>query len=216
MKWIFFDLGWTLIDELEAHRHRFRLLQPFLKAISIEVGWSDFESKCQQAAAAFSPSPFSAALEMLGLSRELHQRAREIAIYDKQLERPYPGISEMLRALSGRYELGIIANQSAGTIDRLKRWGLGQHFSMVFASAEEGLAKPDPRIFERALTHAQCPASDALMVGDRIDNDVSPASRAGWRTARVLQGFSKHQIPRSDAEKPEMTFKAASELHYHL
>ena len=38
-------------------------------------------------------------------------------------------------------------------------------------SFEVGAAKPDPRIFEAALATLGVAASDALMVGDSVEND---------------------------------------------
>ena len=62
------------------------------------------------------------------------------------------------------------------------RWGFGwgiavggifgilKYFNLVVASAEEGVAKPDKRIFEIALERAGCAPEEAFMIGDRIDN----------------------------------------------
>jgi putative hydrolase of the HAD superfamily len=56
----------------------------------------------------------------------------------------------------------------------------------VVTSAEVGTAKPDRRVFERALVIAGVPASAALHVGDKVDNDVEGARAAGVR-AVLLQ-----------------------------
>ena len=45
------------------------------------------------------------------------------ARYDKELESPYEGAEQTLRALSSRYRIGVIANQPAGTEERLKSGG---------------------------------------------------------------------------------------------
>lgn len=46
------------------------------------------------------------------------------------------------------------ANQSLGAEKRLKEFGILQYIDLVIVSAEEGVAKPDKRIFEIALTAA--------------------------------------------------------------
>src|SRR5438132_10991663 len=46
------------------------------------------------------------------------------ARYDKELESPYEDAEQTLRALSSRYRIGVIANQPAGTEERLAKWGL--------------------------------------------------------------------------------------------
>ncbi|RKJ18050.1 HAD family hydrolase [bacterium D16-50] len=67
---------------------------------------------------------------------------------------------------------GIIANQSLGSEERLKKFGIWKYIDILVASAEEGIAKPDKRIFETALTRAGCKPEEAAMVGDRLDNDI--------------------------------------------
>ncbi|MFQ8961778.1 HAD-IA family hydrolase [Sellimonas intestinalis] len=39
--------------------------------------------------------------------------------------------------------------------------------------------KPNPKIFEIALQRAKCEANKAIMIGDRIDNDIMPAKKNG-------------------------------------
>lgn len=58
----------------------------------------------------------------------------------------------------------------------------------MIASAEEGISKPNPRIFEIALGRADCKAEHAVMIGDRIDNDVVPAKKMGMKTVWIRQG----------------------------
>jgi FMN phosphatase YigB (HAD superfamily) len=60
--------------------------------------------------------------------------------------------------------------------------------STCLCSFELGLEKPDPAIFSIALERAGCAASEAVMIGDRLDYDICPARMLGWRTIRVAQG----------------------------
>ena len=52
-------------------------------------------------------------------------------------------------------------NQSLGAEKRLKEFGILQYIDLVIASAEEGVAKPDKRIFEIALNRAACKPQQA-------------------------------------------------------
>ncbi len=52
-------------------------------------------------------------------------------------------------------------NQSLGAEKRLKEFGILQYIDLVIASAEEGAAKPDKRIFEIALNRAACKPQQA-------------------------------------------------------
>jgi FMN phosphatase YigB (HAD superfamily) len=121
------------------------------------------------------------------------------------MEVPYNGVMESLRLLSSHYKIGVIANQSPGSEVRLSRWGLMPLISVCVASAEVGLKKPDPAIFDLALRQAECTPSESMMIGDRLDNDIRPARMLGWKTVRVLQGPGRFQVPRDDLDKPDIT-----------
>src|SRR5205823_14564478 len=101
-----------------------------------------------------------------------------------------------LRALCTSYKLGVITNQSVGSTERLTRWGLMPLISTCLCSFELRLEKPDPAIFTLALERAGCAPSEAVMIGDRLDNDIRPARQLGWKTVRVAQGFARFQSPR--------------------
>jgi FMN phosphatase YigB (HAD superfamily) len=83
---------------------------------------------------------------------------------------------------------------------------------VCLSSTEEGLEKPDPVIFDLALSRAGCLPEEAIMVGDRLDNDIGPAKSLGWKTIRVLQGFASVQEPRSDMEKAHHVVNSLSEI----
>ena len=175
IKWIFFDLGSTLIDESECYRVRYR-----------------------EAVTGTSITPEVFEKKVLEFARQTGKAAHEAARYfsvklppwHNELERPYADTESVLRQLIAKgYRLGVIANQNPGAKDRLANWGLLQYFDFVLASAEEGISKPDPEIFYRGLTAAKCLPGDAVMVGDRLDNDIAPAKKVGMKTVWVKQGL---------------------------
>ena len=106
----------------------------------------------------------------------------------------------------------MIANQNPGTVERLQNWKLLQYFNVVVASAEAGVAKPDPAIFRMALERAGCTPAQTVMVGDRMDNDVAPAKALGMHSVRVLRGPGAFYLPRSLEEEPEYTIQNLGEL----
>ena len=118
----------------------------------------------------------------------------------------------MLETLSAKYSVGIIANQSAGAEERLKKYGLSQYISLCISSAEAGYAKPDSRIFALALNKAKCRAQNAVMIGDRLDNDIFPAKKLGMRTVHIKQGFGTYQTPRSKEYKADITVNNLTDL----
>ncbi len=76
-----------------------------------------------------------------------------------------------------------------------------KYIKLVVASAEKGVAKPDSEIFLRALSRAYCLPENAVMIGDRIDNDIEPANKLGMKTIWVKQGFAVYQKPMNEFQK---------------
>lgn len=129
-----------------------------------------------------------------------------------ELEKLYPDVDEILKKLSQKFKLGIIANQVAGTQKRIDNWGIGKYFDVVVASAEAGCEKPDLKIFNMALEQAKCNPSEAVMIGDRLDNDIIPAKKLGMKTVWVRQGFAKYQKVNNESENPTATVESVSEI----
>ncbi|MFN8161983.1 MAG: HAD-IA family hydrolase [Solirubrobacterales bacterium] len=61
----------------------------------------------------------------------------------------------------------------------LERCGLAALLDGAVCSAEAGVSKPDPAIFEAALGIAGCSPREALVVGDTPDTDIAGAAAAG-------------------------------------
>ena len=212
IEWIFLDLGWTLVDETRAHRARLNSVCEHVGEFGVRYRVDELMRMCEHAATNFAPSPFRAMLARLDLTEEQRRDVASAVRYVKELEVLFPGVAEILETLSRKFRLGVIANQSEGTEERLSDWGIRDHFTLVFASAELGLSKPDPRIFAAAISRAGCAPAGVLMVGDRLDNDIGPAKSQGCLTMRVKQGFSRFQTPRRAAEIPDFTISSIREL----
>lgn len=80
------------------------------------------------------------------------------------------------RAAGLRY--GVVSNSEGKLNELLERVGLLGYFECVIDSALEGVRKPDPEIFRRALTRMSVPASAALYAGDIPNVDVDGARAA--------------------------------------
>ncbi|WP_155833308.1 HAD family hydrolase [Butyrivibrio sp. WCD3002] len=127
-------------------------------------------------------------------------------------EELFPESYECLELLSKKYKIGIIANQLPGTATRLEKHGVLKFIDLVIASAEEGLEKPDRRIFELALSRANCKPENAVMIGDRVDNDIIPAKKMGMKTVRVKQGMWKYWEVSNEDEQADYEVDDLSEV----
>ena len=198
IKWLFFDMGTTLIDETQAYNPRIR------EAIEdTDITFDKFNEKRIEFARQNLKGDLEA-IKFFGLKK---------TVWHKEDEKPYPDAERVLKHLvKKKYKIGIIANQSAGSKERLEGWGLMQYIDLVMASAEENVAKPDKEIYLRALKRAGCPAQNAVMIGDRLDNDIFPAKKVGMKTIWVKQGMAAYGSPKKESETPDHTIDKISEL----
>lgn len=179
VKWIFFDVGSTLVDETKAYDRRAREMIE-----ETDITFSDFDSKrIELAKLGFDGN--SKAIEYFGLKK---------TPWHSEDENPFDDASETLETLKERgYSLGIIANQVIGTTQRLEAYGLLKYFDVIASSAELGVAKPDKLIFEKAFELANTEPHNSVMVGDRLDNDIRPAKALGMKTVWIRKGLSIYQ-----------------------
>ena len=197
IKWLFFDIGSTLVDESIAYRKRIERT-----IADTDISYDEFYRR------------------MIGISKQ-NQDAYNLAVAGYGLNRAawnsddevvYPEAEECLRELSKRYKIGIIANQNPGSRERLEKMGLLEYLDLVIASAEEGVAKPDLRIFKAALSRAACKPEEAVMVGDRIDNDIIPANKIGMTTVWIRQGFGGYAELKTVEEQPDYIVNTLAEI----
>lgn len=82
----------------------------------------------------------------------------------------FPGALETLTELYGRgFRLGAVTDGNADVFKIPELKGL---FDWAVTAGQVGCAKPDPRIFEKAIELAGCPAADMLYIGDNFKKDV--------------------------------------------
>ncbi len=197
MKWLFFDLGATLVDESDVYKSR---CEYAIRQAGIEP--ADFMNKvCEEAKVC--ATPISNAAKAYGVV---------LPEWDNSLEKLYDSADRVLLAFHGKYKLGIIANQTPGTQERIDNWGIGHYFDVVVASAEAGCAKPDKRIFTMALQKAKCRPDEAVMIGDRLDNDIIPAKQFGMKTVWVRQGYAIYQSIDDETKRPDHIVDRIDEL----
>ena len=99
--------------------------------------------------------------------------------------------ADALRAIAGLrgagHEVAVVANQPASRSAELR--SIGIDVEVMAMSESLGEAKPQPAFFERCLEMMGSPAPGSVAyVGDRVDNDVMPAIRAGMRAVWLRRG----------------------------
>ncbi|KIL51459.1 L-2-haloalkanoic acid dehalogenase [Jeotgalibacillus alimentarius] len=89
-----------------------------------------------------------------------------------------------LKALTDRgLKLGIISNgRCQFQMDNIKGLEIESFFDTILISACENLRKPDPEIFNKALSQLEVTAEEAIFVGDHPLNDIKAAHNVGMKT----------------------------------
>lgn len=90
-----------------------------------------------------------------------------------------PDVPPALEGLRRKFRLSVISNANGTVREKLRRVGLLDFFEAVLDSHEEGVEKPDPRIFRAALERTGALAGQSLYIGDMYHIDVAGARAAG-------------------------------------
>lgn len=97
---------------------------------------------------------------------------------------PFPNLHHMLGELkSNNIILGIITNgYGQFQMDNINTLGIEAYFETILVSEWEGIRKPDPQIFKRALNQLNVTPDQSVFVGDHPVNDVKAAQNAGMKS----------------------------------
>lgn len=82
------------------------------------------------------------------------------------------------------YKVAVIANQPRVVEGFLATLPIDASAT----SAAWGIEKPDVRFFERIADVLDAPAASIVYVGDRVDNDIVPAKKAGMAAIHIRRG----------------------------
>jgi len=120
------------------------------------------------------------------------------------------GANQLLtRLVQQEMHIGIISNGAQASRLATARALQGYHcVDQLLSSGEAGIKKPDPQIFQRAMTAAGLTAQQCCYVGDHPLNDIQGARSAGM-TAIWLKGF--HPWP-AGLEEPEYSIASLDEI----
>ncbi|MNT25014.1 Pyrimidine 5'-nucleotidase YjjG [compost metagenome] len=73
---------------------------------------------------------------------------------------------------------------------------IGEYFDFIMVSELEGVKKPDPEIFHRALRKLGIDASEAIYVGDHPENDVMASRNVGMKGIWKMDRFYNAEFER--------------------
>lgn len=130
-----------------------------------------------------------------------------------QVEPDAASTLEALRTQGCR--LGMISNagddQDVQTL--VDKAGIRDYFDVILTSAAQGIRKPNPRLFHRALQRWEAAPAQAVMVGDTLGADILGARNAGifsvWITRRANKAANQDHL---ETIQPDAQIAALGEL----
>jgi len=94
----------------------------------------------------------------------------------------FAGAEKVLDYLQKKYQLHIISNGfKETTLTKMEVSGLNPYFTQVIISEDVGVNKPNPAIFEHALTKAAAEKQESIMIGDSLEADIRGAQAFGLK-----------------------------------
>ena len=92
----------------------------------------------------------------------------------------FEGTIELLDYMKSKYKLHIITNGFKEIQEgKMKNSKLDVYFDTITNSEMAGVKKPNPKIYEHALSLRNVEKQNAIMIGDCIDADVNGALKFG-------------------------------------
>lgn len=207
---IFFDLGQTLVDEWRFIEYLDNKLLEVLNGFGARIDLRNYRAVRDNVIRNRMIGNGSTRELIIEICRLVTQRGYERIIADRleydikygrrELFRFYYDAEQTLSILSQKYKLGVIANQSRDVLQLLDKFDFRDFFNVVIVSSEVNMNKPDPRIFQLAMDHAANNSKRYVMIGDRLDTDISPANKLGMKTIRYTNSLFRLQEPIDESE----------------
>jgi len=201
-----FDLGNTLIrvPECKCEEGAKRMYRYLAERLWVPPNlpelWLNKRKECYERAEA-DHREYPAAQVLKKLLHELGVHAPHEVItgaLDKFFEleeRSYtilPDVDEVLSKLQGPKVLVTNATYSPLIRRLVERFELTQYFRDIIISADVGVRKPHPYIFELALNKLRLPPDQVAMVGDTWQHDIEGAINVG--VIPIYVGDEEHHL----------------------
>jgi len=216
VKAILIDVGGPLVDDSALDEYWDQWMADYLTDyLKREVTLQEVLDVQEEAIRCYSPSTFSYVIWHFVKPDMEHFRMMRDRFDNLEYSRFFsirPEAAEICNQLSKKYALATAANQPSVTRGILTDAGILGCFKFKEMSGDMQLSKPDLRFFMRILDSVGVPAEQAVMVGDRQDNDIVPAKLLGMRAIKWQGGMFEHQMVRLPNEEPDACIKSLTEL----
>jgi HAD superfamily hydrolase (TIGR01549 family) len=90
-----------------------------------------------------------------------------------------------------RYKTALISNTSVFEIKEVKKTKLLDYIDYPIYSFNVGVIKPNKKIYLEALKTARCKPEEAIMIGDKLIDDVLPPRKLGMNALHYKGDFEE-------------------------
>jgi FMN phosphatase YigB (HAD superfamily) len=121
------------------------------------------------------------------------------------------GAKKVVETLSKYHEIGIISYQPEEALEPLINANILSLFRVLIPSKIK-MKKPYWKLPLDVINLTGFPASKCIMIGDRLDIDISPANQLGMKTIRFTDSLFHLQSAKMKYEIPTYTIKKLEEI----
>ena len=236
---IFFDLYGTLLvygnmdaawsDWLNTLHAQLKL-RGFTRSIdSLAKSCDQFYSKSEPTPRQHNLTVFEQRIQNLCFDLELNLAAEDIKMIANRVANAWqkhisldPEAHDVLHTLYRSQKLALVSNfdHPPHVHSVISTLGLTRYFDSVVISAEVGVKKPDPRIFDAALEQTGIKPEEVIYVGD-TDDDTKAARAAGIVPILIQRNnegnafdfsINKHNLEQTESRLDVRTITKLSEL----
>ncbi len=125
----------------------------------------------------------------------IHQISEDYIKYLSNHNFLIEGALEILTYLKPKYQLHIITNGFKEVQHKkLINSGIRVFFDIIVTSESVGVKKPNPKIFDFALSQVNSKPENCIMIGDSLEADVLGAKKSGMLSLFFNPGYVKSEI----------------------
>jgi len=185
--WIFFDAGGVLLDETKHEERRINLILEAVKGYKPEIN-KEYILKVRPKASGMLGGLTTNIIKLLLLDQVQQESAiKKVKVLDKKADQcgytfVRPEAKEVVKKLTGKYNLGLLANQPVATKEKLDKVGILQYFKFQGVSEDFHLRKPDPKFFKVIFKTTGADPKVSVIIDDNIERGLIPAKKLGMTT----------------------------------
>ena len=207
VKAVLFDLFNTLVlleDEDAFYMPALKRLHKYLVGNNIDIAFEDFvrvyfevrDKMYEETRLSLEDPHFKVriarTLKKFGYSFDQNHPIVQVAtdIFADEFNRyamPDEQARPVLKALHGKFKLGIISNLSIpeSGMQLVEKFGLADYLDVIVISGAINKRKPSPDIFNKALDSLNVKPEEAVFVGDTPGIDIKGAKAVGFKTILI-------------------------------